>query len=46
MPKITIAITGISKNLHRDKGIEQPYWGPSHVTTHDITSEVFLVPSW
>ena len=30
MLKITIGITGIRENLRRDKGIEQPYWGPSH----------------
>ena len=46
MPKITIVIKGISENLRRDEGIEQPYWGPCHVITDTITSEVFLFPSW
>ena len=28
IPKISLGIRGLSKNLGRDDGIEEPYWGP------------------
>ena len=29
--KTAIGITGLSKNFVGDGGIEEPYWGPSHL---------------
>ena len=31
-PIKTVGITGLKKNLGRDGGIEEPYWGPSIVS--------------
>ena len=38
-PIKTVGISGLRKNLGRDSGIEEPYWGPSCACT--FTSEQF-----
>ena len=45
MPKIALGITGLLEILGRDYGIEEPYWGPSCLSSLTIsTSPISLVP--
>ena len=38
IPKITLGITGLHEISGRDYGIEEPYWGPSLVTSSALSA--------
>ena len=38
IPKITLGITELPENSGRDYGIEEPYWGPSLVTSSALST--------